>query len=87
LWTAFEKFVTTLDNFDHTIESIHSPNEDTPRLIAIWIFKKCEKPDSSDPSTAQCEGATFSHALKMRAAISYHYAQDESRGSEKWHQD
>ena len=35
----------------------------------------------------QCEGATFSHALKMRAAISYHYAEEEGRGSEKWHQD
>lgn len=35
----------------------------------------------------QCENATFSHALKMRAAISYHFAQEEGRGSEKWHQD
>ena len=23
----------------------------------------------------------------MRAAISYHYAQEDGRGSEKWHQD
>ena len=53
----------------------------------MWIFRKCEKPDSENPATMQCEGATFSHALKMRAAISYHYAQNENRGSEKWHQD
>jgi hypothetical protein len=35
----------------------------------------------------QCEGATFSCALKMRAAVSYHFAQEKGRGSEKWHQD
>jgi hypothetical protein len=59
----------------------------TPKLIAGWIFRKCEKPDVKDPSTAQCERCSFSHALKMRAAISYHYAQEEGTGLEKWHQD
>jgi hypothetical protein len=76
-----------LDNSEDALKSIHKPIEDTPKFIAAWIFRKCEKPDSSIPSTAKCEGATFSHALKMRAAVSYHYAQNEGRGSDKWHQD
>jgi hypothetical protein len=66
---------------------LKEPNEMMPKLIAGWIFQKCEKPDVKDPSTADCEGCSFSHALKMRAAISYHYAQEEGTGSEKWHQD
>ena len=63
------------------------PNEESPNLIAYWIFRKCEKPNKDVPGSALCEGASFSQALKMRAAISYHYAQHPNRGSEKWHQD
>ena len=77
----------TLDNSDRLFESIQSPDEETPKVIAAWIFRKCEKKDPQNPMTLKCEGATFSHALKMRAAMSYHYAQDEGRGSDKWHQD
>jgi hypothetical protein len=53
----------------------------------MWIFRKCEKPDPERTATVGCEGATFSYALKIRSAISYYYAQNEGRGSEKWHQD
>jgi len=66
---------------------LETPDEETPNLIAFWIFRKCEKPNQDVPGSALCEGASFSQALKMRAAISYHYAQYPSRGSEKWHQD
>jgi len=86
LFRAFQKYVTSFENPKAT-EAIVHPNTCTPQLIAGWIFRKCEKPNSLEPSTAQCEGASFSQALKMRAAISYHYAQNEGRGSEKWHQD
>jgi hypothetical protein len=68
-------------------EAILHPNESTPNIIAAWIHRKCEKKDEQDPSTIQCEGTSFSHALKMRAAVSYHYAQNKGRGTEKWHQD
>jgi hypothetical protein len=67
--------------------SIIQPDEATPNLIAAWIHRKCEKKDNQDSSTVQCEGASFSHALKMRAAISYYYAQNKGRGTEKWHDD
>jgi len=63
------------------------PNRETPQLIAGWILQKCEKPDPKDPATKNYEGATFSHALKMRVGVSYHYAQQNGRGSEKWYQD
>ena len=85
-WTLFQKFVIKLGNSEAN-KSLIEPDEKTPTLIAAWIFQKCEKPNSKDSSTMQCENASFSHALKMRAAISYHYAQDEQRGSAKWHQD
>jgi len=86
MWRAFHKFVADLDNSEASL-SLQEPNEATPKLIAGWIFRKCEHRNPKDASTAHCEGRSFSHALKMRAAISYHYAQEEGRGSEKWHQD
>lgn len=86
MWRAFSKYVADLDNLEAS-QSLKEPNEITPKLIAGWIFQKCEKPDAKDPKTKGCEGCSFSHALKMRAAISYHYAQEEGIGSEKWHQD
>ena len=63
------------------------PGESAPRYIAGWIFQKCERPDAKNPQTMSCQGTSFSYALKMRAAVSYHYAQQVGRGSEKWHQD
>jgi glucose dehydrogenase len=86
LFGTFHKFVQSLGNFEAE-EAVLQPNTLTPQLIAAWIFRKCEKPNPLEPSTTECEGASFSQALKMRAAVSYHYAQDEGRGSEKWHQD
>jgi len=86
LYKAFQKYIAEFDN-PEVKEAILYPNQYTPQLIAKWIHRKCEKHDPSDPSTMLCEGLSFSQALKMRAAISFHYAQDEGRGSEKWHQD
>ena len=40
---------------------------------------------SLDVSTSHREGNSFSHALKIRAR--YHYAQNESRGTEQWRRD
>jgi hypothetical protein len=86
LFKAFQRYIVEFESVEVKGAIVH-PNNYTPTLIARWIHHKCEKPDPSDPSTHQCERLSFSHTLKMRAAISYHYAQDESRGSEKWHQD
>ena len=87
MWKAFEKFA--IEQFDNVEigDALNNPNEKTSELIAAWIFRKCEQPDAQDPSRCNCEGATFSYALKMRAAVSYHYEQQEGRGSEKWHRD
>ena len=86
LFKAFEKYIVELGNLELE-EAIVNPNEYTPQLIANWIYRRCEKAIAADPSTKQNEGLFFSQALKMRSAMSYHYAQDERRGSEKWHQD
>lgn len=86
MFKTFQKFVLSLGNHEAE-EAVLQPNASTPQLIAAWIFRKCDKRNPSQPFTIDCEGASFSQALKMRAAVSYHYAQDEGRGSEKWHQD
>ena len=86
LFKTFQKFVHSFES-PQAAEAIIQPNASTPQLIAAWIFWKCDKANPLEPSTMECEGLSFSHALKMRAAISYHYAQDEERGSEKWHRD
>jgi hypothetical protein len=65
---------------------IHS-DESAPRYIAGWIMKKCDQPDPKASYTQSFQGASFSYALKMRAAVSYHYSQQIGRGSEKWHLD
>jgi len=66
---------------------LNFPNQSTPNLIATFIHHKCEKRNPLDVNTSHCQGNSFSHALKIRAAISYHYAQDENRSSEQWRQD
>jgi len=86
LFKAFQRYTAAFGSHE-VDEAVINPNPHTPPLIADWIRHKCEKPDPADPSTSGCEGLSFSHALKMRAAVSYHYAQDEGRGSEKWHRD
>ena len=87
LWKAFERFAEKGFEKIDIEDAVHNPSEKTPELIAVWIFQKCERPDPQDPARQDCEGATFSQALKMRAAISYHYGQQEGRGTEKWHRD
>jgi hypothetical protein len=86
LWKSFERFMSDFDGAD--IEVLrHTPDAASPRYIAGWIYQKCECPNPTDLRTSGCEGASFSHALKMRAAVSYHYAQQPGICLEKWHQD
>jgi len=86
LFKAFQRYTAAFES-PEVDEAVINPNSHTPSLIAQWIRHKCEKPNPANPSTSEYEGLSFSHALKMRAAVSYHYAQDEGRGSEKWHSD
>jgi hypothetical protein len=44
-------------------------------MIATWIFMKCDIPDSEKQKRMDCQGLTFSTALRMRASISFHYNQ------------
>jgi hypothetical protein len=86
LWRGFQSYLATFGSSDAE-EQTNSPGEAAPQYITGWIWRKCESPDPQNPKTRVCQGASFSHALKMRAAVSYHYAQQTGRGSEKWHQD
>jgi hypothetical protein len=56
-------------------------------FVANPVHNKCEKRDETNSATASCQGYTFSHALKMRAAVSYNYARYNDTGAEKWHND
>jgi hypothetical protein len=86
LWKGFQAFLEGFGTPEAS-QVILDPIESAPRYIAAWIFQKCERPDVKNPQTASCQGASFSYALKMRATVSYHFAQQVGRGSEKWHQD
>lgn len=58
---------------------LDSPVENVPDFIAAWIYTTC------DPYLQQNKATlTYAHALKMRAAISFHYNQLGKSGP--WHQ-
>ena len=57
--------------------------QDTPSYIVCWIMEACESEGSADLSDTK--GHTFSHALKMRAAVSWGFAYKMGIGSnEPW---
>jgi hypothetical protein len=47
-------------------------SKDTPAHIVCWIMETCES-ESSD-SLPEAKGRTWSHALKMRSAVSWGFA-------------
>ncbi|PGH15757.1 hypothetical protein GX50_09006 [[Emmonsia] crescens] len=62
-------------------KSATSLNADTPVLICIWIGFNCEKPEKSEDWILRDRAdRTWSHAMKMRAAVSYYYAQTLRKG-------
>ncbi|OJD10123.1 hypothetical protein AJ78_08734 [Emergomyces pasteurianus Ep9510] len=75
----FEKFSSKLPKALQ--KSRTSPDANTPLLICIWIGFNCEKPEKSDDWILRDrEDKTWSHAMKMRAAVFYYYAQRLERG-------
>jgi hypothetical protein len=50
-------------------------------MIATWIFMKCDIPDAEKQQRMECQGLTFSTALRMRASISFHYNQIGKAGN------
>jgi hypothetical protein len=66
--------------------SLHldDPFEDLPELISAWIFTECDIPGTQSNARLHCRHKTFSEALKMRAAVSFHY-NELGRGTHSWH--
>jgi len=70
-WKDFCIFVTQYVG-TAIAEGLDSPNKDVPNMIATWIYMKCDIPDTQKQIRMDCQGLTFSTALRMRASISFH---------------
>lgn len=73
-WKDFVNFVTSYVGSD-SAERLDLPDNDVPNMIATWIYRKCDIPDVQKQTRMDCQGFTFSTALRMRASISFHYNQ------------
>jgi hypothetical protein len=61
------------------------PGQDVPKWVTAWIFIQCDVPDEKGGVRLNCKNESYSKALKMRAAISFHY-NENGRGSNHWHE-
>ena len=84
MWKDFETFVRN-NIGDDEAESLRDPNESVPQYICTWIYMECDIPDEQNKLRMHCANKTYSHALKMRAAISFRY-NEFGRGTDSWHQ-
>ena len=66
-------------------QQLDEPSENTPMHICTWIFIECDILDSQNNTQMQYNNKTYSQALKMRSAISFHY-NELGRGSNSWYQ-
>jgi len=82
-WKDFKAFVERHVGND-VASYLDIPNEDTPNLIAAWIFMKCDNADYQKHVRLGCQGFSFSTALRMRASVSFHYNQLGRSGN--WNQ-
>jgi hypothetical protein len=83
----FSKFVSA--NAPEVLDQIENPGEHTPKMICLWISHVCEKPDPSSKSRFERErqNRSWSHAEKMRAAVSFLYSHQLKRGRDTYIQD
>jgi len=70
---------------DDAAKALDDPTQDVPTYICLWIFIECDIPDVKNAIRCHCKDKTHSHALKMRAAVSFHY-NELGRGANGWHQ-
>jgi hypothetical protein len=62
---------------------VDESNESTPKFIIGFIFQKYEKKDPNRSDINKYEDLSYSHILKLRVIISYHFIQIGERGIEK----
>jgi len=84
LWQNFKTHVTQNVGTDEA-KSLDDPSCHIPVYICTWIYLECDIPDPQNNLRTRCANKTFSQALKMRAAISFHY-NELGRGTDRWHQ-
>ncbi|KAG7005366.1 hypothetical protein G7Y79_00020g048940 [Physcia stellaris] len=90
-WKQFETFVKNNLSPDY-LKCLKQPDERTPELIMTWIYAACDSPDMISTDTDNAEKGelsdlipqdrTYSHALKMRSACSWHYGYRQKRGTD-----
>lgn len=73
-----QKFDTMESNFPELL----------PTWIVIWIADKCDETDihTNLPKDPGEHRATYSHAQKMRAALSHKFGRDYGLGENAWQQ-
>ena len=73
-WKDFVHFIT-LNVGTAAAERLNFPDNEVPSSIAAWIYLNCDIPDAEKRIRMECQGLTFSTALRMHASISFHYNQ------------
>lgn len=78
-------WITNVDDFDKLQSNL--PTE-LPTWIVIWIADKCDDCDivTNKPKDPSIPRATYSHAQKMRAALSHKFGRDFGLGDQQWQQ-
>jgi hypothetical protein len=84
LWERFKEYVRKSLGND-IADSLDIPGAEITQYMRNWIFLECDIPDPKNNKRMMCKNLTYSQALKMRAAISFHYNQ-LGRGSNSWEQ-
>jgi hypothetical protein len=95
LWKAFVKF-TNESHPSIGLNDIKQRTSRAPQYIAAWIYNSCEKEPDSTLSPKKGESpskgkkrekpATWSHALKMRAAASFGFVTEFDCDPTSWMQ-
>jgi hypothetical protein len=91
LWRQFTNFCIEMEWIESTDKweeaSAELPTE-LPTWIIVWISDKCDDCDmyTALPKDPSVHRATYSHAQKMRAAISHKFGRDFGLGAQPWQQ-
>jgi hypothetical protein len=83
MWLDFIKFVDNLGNSYK--DNLDNLRRDVPWYIVFWLMAACESPNETDP-LSKGKGYTMSHAVKMRAAVSWGFGTVKKCGHMEWRQ-
>jgi hypothetical protein len=83
--SLWEQFLKYCEGFGDThLDNMKLLSKDTPSYIVCWIMEACESAEGL-ADLPDAKGCTYSHALKMRAALSWAFAYKMGIGTnEPW---